>query len=150
MYANTQQIYEEDCGIAVALTIAKQLKRNINVTAQYIKQLNIDENWVSLYDLKKLLALFGIFMEAYEVYNFKELLNKKFPMIIRTGKADSAHYVVIHNYSENEFIISDPAEPNIKRIIYADLKKHFSGYALIIESTEKQKRLNKKNIKILF
>ncbi|UEG67908.1 ATP-binding cassette domain-containing protein (plasmid) [Weissella hellenica] len=145
MYAHTQQIYEEDCGIAVALTIAKQLKRNINLTAQYIKQLNIDENWVSLYDLKKLLALFGIFMEAYEVDNFKELLNKKFPMIIRTGKADSAHYVVIHNYSENEFIISDPAEPNIKRISYADLKKHFSGYALIIESTEKQQRLNKKN-----
>lgn len=37
---------------------------------KYMKQLNIDENWVSLYDLKKLLALFGIFMEAYEVDNF--------------------------------------------------------------------------------
>lgn len=143
MYAHTQQIYEEDCGIAVALTIAKQLKRNINVTSQYIKQLNIAENWVSLYDLKKLLALFGIFMDAYEVDNFKELLDKKFPMIIRTGKADSAHYVVIHNYSENEFIISDPAESNITRINYADLKKRFSGYALIIESTGKQQLLNK-------
>lgn len=144
MYAHTQQIYEEDCGIAVVITVAKQFRREISVTHSYIEQLNISDKSVSLYDLKQLLSLFGIFVEAYEIDDFTEVLKQKYPMIIRIGKADTAHYVVVHNYSNKMFTISDPAEPSIKEVSYTNLKQLFSGYALLVEKIGRQKGVDKK------
>lgn len=136
MYAHTKQNYEEDCGIAVVLTLAKQFKRRTDLLSYYIEQLNISEKNVSLFHLKQLLSKFEIFSDPYEITDFDEILTQNFPIIIRTKEINSFHYLVIHEYKNKTFIISDPANEQLEDTSYNDLKNRFSRYALIINSVD--------------
>lgn len=138
MYAHTQQVYKEDCGLAVVVTLAKQFNKNISSLPAYIKEVGIYDKMLTLYDLKVLLKYFGIVSDAYEVETFEELAAQKFPIIVRTGSGEEAHYIVVYSFHQGMFTVSDPAEVDIIEMSYADLQQQFSNYALIVDSVTDQ------------
>lgn len=146
MYAHTQQVFEEDCGLAVVTTIAKHFNKNVSLLSAYIKDADIYDKMLSLYDLKVLLGYFGINADAYEVYSFSEITKQKFPIIIRTGDGDLAHYVVIHKFENDVFTVSDPADVDITELSYEQVKEKFSNYALITGEVSKQAKVKSANV----
>lgn len=128
---------ESDCGIATIRTILKQLKYRFEESEIY-KNYHIDKTQgLSLAQLKDILDGYGINANAYGVSDFSELKKlTQFPVVLVVENDGLAHYILVHEIKGTEFIISDPAEPEIRTYDEAYIESIFIGYALCLEGQQ--------------
>ena len=133
---HTEQSFSDDCGIAVVLTIAKLFKKDVTKLSNYLKNLEISDSNLSLYDLNRLLECFGIKSDAFYVSDFDELLSQNFPVIMKVDP-HAEHYIVLLSNQGHKIRISDPAKSKITTISKKELQRRFDNYAIIIQKGEK-------------
>ncbi|EPI01854.1 ABC transporter, ATP-binding protein [Enterococcus faecalis 13-SD-W-01] len=144
MYAHFIQKAVSDCGIAVVRTILEQLNINISNIKELYKHYDFSNTQgISLGDMDNILKKYGVITSSYEVNNFEELKKvNKFPFVLVIENDGFAHYVVVHDYNNNQFTISNPAEMEITKYDEEKLKSVFLGYALCIDEVGAPESIN--------
>lgn len=134
MYYHTMQNQQNDCGIAVMRTILQQLGLK-KVTTTNIRSCITEEinQGLSLLDLINVFEKFSVITEAYEVLDLDEILTISTPFIATISNNGLPHYIVVHQISNENIIISNPAKSGIENIKIEQFKETFSGYVVLIE-----------------
>ena len=138
MYAHHMQNSMSDCGIAALLTVLDQLKINPgNFAKNYNQSKDINQQGLTIQNINDILKLYGITSDGYIVENFQELRDQIFPMIVIIEQEGMPHYVVIHEITDDEIIISNPSNSEITKESISDFLKTFSNQVICIESIGK-------------
>ncbi|MBD5545150.1 MAG: ATP-binding cassette domain-containing protein [Lachnospiraceae bacterium] len=136
MYAHSMQSSSNDCGVASIQTVFKQLKIKFNgINLGKILDDSVEQG-LSISNIQCILEEYGVFSEAYKVSDIEKLAEQQFPMILMCKNKGIPHYVVLHQTDGREYIVSDPAKPQIEKKTKEEMEKNFMGYAICIEHIE--------------
>lgn len=143
MYAHNMQNSDNDCGIAVILTVLDQLeikRENFTDNLNNLKNVNQQgHQGLSIQNIIDLLDLYGINSDGYSVDDFKELQKQRFPIIAFIRQDGLPHYVVIHEMNDQELVISNPTEGQISKVTISDFLKTFGDKVICIENVKEVK-----------
>lgn len=132
------QLRRDDCGVACIISM-------LNICGVHLsykdidREIEVDENGLSLYEIKEYLCLKGIPCQVYNVKNPFKIDDSITPTIIylRNYKNKGlSHYVLLYKVKKKKCYVFDPAEGKKKKYRIDDLEKQGWKYCIV---------LNKKN-----
>lgn len=140
MFYHNMQDRENDCGLAVIITVLQQLglkKVNLNTIKDYLTK-DIEQG-LSLKNIIDVFSEFSLTTGAYEIENQAVLKELETPFIAMVRNKGLPHYVVIHQIKGNHIIISNPAKSEVISLEKGEFFKDFLDYIVLIEDKEKVK-----------
>lgn len=143
-YCCVLQKDEKDCGPACILTIAKQYNSNFSIAK--LRQISgTDRNGTNLTGIIKGLDYLGFESKAVKVEDKKIDNSVSFPIIAHVETKDNLlHYVVIHNVTKKNIIISDPAN-GIKKLSHKEFSDIWTGILILVEPKKDFQKRNEKD-----
>lgn len=119
-----------DCGVACLAMVLKQF--GINISADKLrKQIKLDKNGTSAYEIIRVSKKHGINAEAYKNYNINKSQN--FPLIAHIVRNKLQHFVVVLEVRKNKVLVADPAK-GIMEVLLKDFAKTYTGIAITFKN----------------
>lgn len=119
-----------DCGVACLAMILKQFGIN-NSVSRLRKEMKLDKNGTSAYEIIRVSKKYGINAEAYKDYNINKSQN--FPLIAHVIKNKLQHFVVVLRVRKNKVLVADPAK-GVMEVQLKDFIKIYTGIAITFKN----------------